>query len=291
MNMLGHTKVLGVLGHPITHSLSPVMHNAAIEALNIDYVYVPFHVLPEDLEQAVRGLRALSIAGVNVTIPHKEQIIEHLDEVGESAARIRSVNTVINCNGRLKGETTDGPGFLRSAEAAWGKFDGANVLILGAGGSAKAVAFALADAGCRIVIANRTTQRGVALAQALTEVFGDGRSTAVPLLSEELPDQVRGADVLVNTSSVGMHPDVDGIPLSPELLRRDLLVYDLIYNPAKTRLVREAEARGAHAVTGLKMLVYQGALSFEMWTGVEAPIEVMENALNAHFVQHQGSRT
>ena len=289
--MLGHTKVLGVLGHPITHSLSPVMHNAAIEALNIDYVYVPFHVLPEDLEQAVRGLRALSIAGVNVTIPHKEQIIEHLDEVGESAARIRSVNTVINCNGRLKGETTDGPGFLRSAEAAWGKFDGANVLILGAGGSAKAVAFALADAGCRIVIANRTTQRGVALAQALTEVFGDGRSTAVPLLSEELPDQVRGADVLVNTSSVGMHPDVDGIPLSPELLRRDLLVYDLIYNPAKTRLVREAEARGAHAVTGLKMLVYQGALSFEMWTGVEAPIEVMENALNAHFVQHQGSRT
>ena len=289
--MLGHTKVLGVLGHPITHSLSPVMHNAAIEALNIDYVYVPFHVLPEDLEQAVRGLRALSIAGVNVTIPHKEQIIEHLDEVGESAARIRSVNTVINCNGRLKGETTDGPGFLRSAEAAWGKFDGANVLILGAGGSAKAVAFALADAGCRIVIANRTTQRGVALAQALTEVFGDGRATAVPLLSEELPDQVRGADVLVNTSSVGMHPDVDGIPLSPELLRRDLLVYDLIYNPAKTRLVREAEARGAHAVTGLKMLVYQGALSFEMWTGVEAPIEVMENALNAHFVQHQGSRT
>ena len=289
--MLGHTKVLGVLGHPITHSLSPVMHNAAIEALNIDYVYVPFHVLPEDLEQAVRGLRALSIAGVNVTIPHKEQIIEHLDGVGESAARIRSVNTVINCNGRLKGETTDGPGFLRSAEAAWGKFDGANVLILGAGGSAKAVAFALADAGCRIVIANRTTQRGVALAQALTEVFGDGRSTAVPLLSEELPDQVRGADVLVNTSSVGMHPDVDGIPLSPELLRRDLLVYDLIYNPAKTRLVREAEARGAHAVTGLKMLVYQGALSFEMWTGVEAPIEVMENALNAHFVQHQGSRT
>ena len=285
MNILGNTKVLGVFGHPITHSLSPVMHNAAIEALNIDYVYVPFHVLPENLEQAVEGLRALSVAGVNVTIPHKERIIERLDEVGESAARIRSVNTVINEDGRLKGETTDGPGFLRSAEAAWGKIDGARVLILGAGGSAKAVAFALAGAGCRIVIANRTTERGVALAQALGEVFGQSRPTAVGLRGEELADEVRSAEVLVNTTSVGMYPDVDAIPLPPELLRRDLLVYDLVYNPSRTRLVSEAESRGAQAVTGLRMLVYQGALSFEMWTHVKAPVEVMENALNAHFAR------
>ncbi len=285
MNILGNTKVLGVFGHPITHSLSPVMHNAAIEALDIDYIYVPFHVLPEDLGQAVEGVRALGVAGVNVTIPHKEEIIGHLDDVGELAARIRSVNTVINRDGRLRGETTDGPGFLRSAEAAWGRLDGANVVVIGAGGSAKAVAFALADAGCSIVIANRTGQRGVELAKVLEEVFGQGRSTAVPLQGGELAERVRAADVLVNTTSVGMHPDVDGIPLPPELLRPGLRVYDLIYNPSTTRLVREAEAIGAHAVSGLKMLVYQGALSLEMWTGVEAPVDVMERALNAHFAE------
>ena len=275
MNVLGNTRVLGVFGHPIAHSLSPVMHNAAIRALNIDYIYVPFHVAPENLGDAVRGIRAMEIAGVNVTIPHKEHVIEFLDEVSDYSMQIRSVNTIINVDGHLRGDTTDGPGFLRSAEAAWGELNGCRALILGAGGSAKAVAFALAGIGCEIVIANRTRERAVELASGLGRVFETGTFRVAEPDGQAL---IPGVDLVVNTTSVGMHPDVDGIPIAPELLRPGLLVYDLVYNPARTRLVVEAERRGASAVTGLKMLVYQGALSFEMWTGIEAPVAAMERA-------------
>lgn len=278
MNVLGVTRVLGVFGHPIAHSLSPVMHNAAIRALNIDYIYVPFHVLPENLEQAIWGVRSLQIAGVNVTIPHKERIIPFLDEVSDYSRQIRSVNTVINRDGHLRGETTDGPGFLRSAEAAWGKLDGCRALILGAGGAAKAVAFALAGAGCEIIIANRTIERAVGLSDALSEVFKSGKFRVVSLDDKALGEEIPRIDLVVNTTSVGMHPDIDGIPIAPGLLRKGLLVYDLVYNPARTRLVCEAEERGASAITGLKMLVYQGALSFEMWTGIQAPVDIMEDA-------------
>lgn len=276
--MLGHTRVLGVFGHPISHSLSPVMHNAAIRALNIDYIYVPFHVMPGSLAKAVEGIRAMEITGVNVTIPHKEHVIEYLDEISEYSKRIRSVNTIINVDGHLRGDTTDGPGFVRSATAAWGKLDGCRTLILGAGGSAKAVAFALAEIGCEIVIANRTRERAVELAVGLREVFQAGKFGVVDLDGQALGEEIPKIDLVVNTTSLGMHPDVDGIPMPPDLLRPHLLVYDLVYNPARTRLVIEAERRGAKAVTGLEMLVYQGALSFEMWTGLEAPIAVMKEA-------------
>ncbi len=284
MNLLGSARVLGVFGHPVSHSMSPVMHNAAIRALNLDYVYVPFHVLPGNLGGAVDGIRALDIAGVNVTIPHKERIIEYLDEVGEHAKLIRSVNTVINENGRLRGETTDGPGFLKSAQAAWGNIDGSKVLILGAGGSAKAVAYALAGVGCKIVVANRTQARAQELVGGLTAVFGDEAARAAGLQRDVLSEEMRDTDLVVNTTSVGMHPDDDGIPIPPDLLHPGLLVYDLVYNPLRTRLVGEADARGARAVTGLKMLVYQGALSFEMWTHKEAPIAVMEEAVMRQFM-------
>jgi len=278
VNVLGHTKVLGVYGHPIAHSLSPVMHNAAIRALNIDYIYVPFHVLPENLPRAVDGIRALGIAGINVTIPHKERVIEYLDEVSEYSKQIRSVNTIVNMDGRLKGDTTDGPGFVRSAEAAWGKIDGCRTLILGAGGSAKAVAFALARIGCEIVIANRTHERAVELVESLGKVYEAGTFRAVELGGQALREEIGKTDLLVNTTSVGMYPDADSIPIPPDLLRGNLMVYDLVYNPGRTRLVMEAEKRGARAVSGLKMLIYQGALSFEMWTGMEAPVDVMEEA-------------
>ena len=278
MNVLGNTRILGVFGHPIAHSLSPVMHNAAIRALNIDYIYVPFHVMPENLEDAVAGIRAMEISGVNVTIPHKEAVIEHLDEVSRYSMRIRSVNTIVNVDGRLKGDTTDGPGFLRSAEAEWGKLNGCKTLILGAGGSAKAVAFALAEIGCEIVIANRTRERAEELAGCLGEVFEAGKFRVVGTDGQALTEGLSGVELVVNTTSVGMHPEVDGIPMPPDLLRPNLLVYDLVYNPARTRLVIEAEEHGAKALTGLKMLVYQGAISFEMWTGIEAPVDVMESA-------------
>ena len=283
MIILGRTKVLGVFGHPVAHSLSPLMHNAAIEALNIDYVYVPFHVLPEDLEAAIRGVRALNVAGVNLTIPHKERVIEFLDEVSESAASIGSVNTVVNRDGRLLGESTDGPGFLKSIEAQWGKIDGSRVLMLGAGGSAKAVAFALVRAGCELVVANRTAERAAKLVESVSAAFSGGVTRTVGLQREELGEEVGKADLLVNTTSVGMHPDEDSIPLPPDLLRPGLLVYDLVYSPLRTRLIEEAESRGARAANGLGMLVHQGALSFEMWTGRQAPVDVMERAIRSEL--------
>lgn len=272
-----------MFGHPVSHSMSPVMHNAAIEHLRIDYVYVPFHVLPAALERAVGGVRALDIAGVNITIPHKERVISFLDEISDQACQIGSVNTVVNRDGRLSGDTTDGPGFVRSVEAVWGAIDGARVLILGAGGSAKAVSFALARLGCRLVIANRTRERGAELAHSLMAAFGENAARSVGLERDELTREIEDADLLVNTTSVGMSPAVGGIPIDPDLLRPGMMVYDLVYNPLRTRLVEEAESRGARAVSGLGMLVYQGALSFEMWTGAEAPVEVMEKAALGHF--------
>jgi len=281
VNVLGSTCVFGVFGHPVSHSLSPTMHNAAIEALGIDCVYVPFHVLPDDLPKAVDGVRGLGIVGVNVTIPHKERIVELLDEVGDYATRIGSVNTVTNREGFLRGDSTDGPGFLRSAETAWGSLSGCRTLILGAGGSARAVAFALAERGCEIVIANRTRERAVELVEGLKAVYRGGKFEAAGLRREALADAVATADLLVNTTSVGMHPDTDEIPLPPDLLCPNLMVYDLVYTPVRTRLVQEAERAGARAMTGLSMLVHQGALSFEMWTGIEPPVDIMQQAVRA----------
>lgn len=288
MNILGSTRVLGVFGHPVEHSLSPIMHNAALEALNIDSIYVPFHVLPENLAEAVDGIRGLNIRGVNVTIPHKQQVIRYIDEVSEHAMQICSVNTIINEDGHLRGDSTDGVGFLRSAQASWGKLDGCRTMVIGAGGAAKAVSYALAEVGCKITIANRTHERAKELAGGLNEVFGSSASKAIELQREELAEEIKNVDLLVNTTSVGMHPDVNGVPLPPDLLHSGLLVYDLVYNPLKTRLVSEAEGKGARAMTGLKMLVYQGAASFEMWTGVPAPVDVMERALLEHFGRENG---
>jgi len=278
VNVFGTTTVLGVFGHPVSHSLSPLLHNAAIRALKIDYIYVPFHVLPCDLPGAISGVRALQIAGVNLTIPHKERVIELLDEVGEHAARIQSVNTVINRDGWLCGESTDGPGFMRSAEAEWGSLRGARVLLLGAGGAAKAVAYALAESGCEVTVANRTPERAEALVNGLNTVLGRQAVRSVAMTSENLSAEIGNADLLVNTTSVGMSPELESIPIDPELLHKGLLVYDLVYSPPRTRLMAEAEARGAKAVNGIGMLVHQGAISFQMWTGLEPPIMVMQEA-------------
>lgn len=275
------------------------MQNAALRAMDLDFVYVPFHVLPEKLEEAVAAIRALDLAGVNVTIPHKERVMSFLDQIGEGARVIGSVNTIVNQGGHLRGESTDGPGFLRSIEAEWGSaqgvkpaqgIDGHKAVILGAGGSAKAIAFALAGAGCDLVIANRTRERAEDLSKALNGVVGQGKSRAVGLDGEVLAEVIREADLLVNTTSVGMYPDIDSIPVDPELLHSGLSVYDLVYNPPETRLTAQARKRGCRAMTGIKMLVHQGALSLEMWTGQKAPADVMENAVLECFARTASAR-
>lgn len=279
MRISARTKILGVFGDPVGHSLSPVMHNAAIEALGIDYLYLPFHVTSEGLPGAIAGVRAMEFAGVNCTIPHKEAVGALLDDVSESAKILESVNTVINRGGKLFGDSTDGPGFLRSVEEHWGKIDGCRALVLGAGGSSKAVCFALAGQGCKIRIANRTFARGAELANKLNSICGGGTADVVELSPESLERTVHGTDILVNTTSVGMWPKETVTPIEKSYIRNHLLIYDLVYSPNPTRLVAEAREVGAKAECGLGMLVWQGALSFEMWTSCPAPVTIMRDSL------------
>jgi shikimate dehydrogenase len=225
----------------------------------------------------VRGIRSLGIIGVNLTIPHKERVIELLDWVSEDALSIRSVNTIHNCDGVLKGYSTDGPGFLRALEASGKSPEGSKAVVLGAGGSARATVCALAKAGAEVTVVNRTESRAVELCEQMRSVNVAVRPVALD--SAEAMRAVRDADLLVNCTPVGMHPHTDAQPVPSEWLHAGLFVYDQIYNPLETRLLKAAKSAGAETANGVKMLVFQGAISFEIWTGQPPPIGVMEEAV------------
>ena len=250
------------------------MHNAAFRKLLLDFIYVPFDVRPENLEAAVNGIRALGMVGVNVTIPHKERIIGFIDWVSEDARRIGSVNTVHNVEGILKGYSTDGPGFIRALEAAGKSPNGSRAVVLGAGGTARATIYALVTGGATVTVANRTYSRAVELSESLNAVIGCEKT--VPVELENAREAILDADLLVNCTSVGMYPHVDTQPIPSEWLHPKLFVYDQIYNPLETRLLAAAKSIGARAANGAGMLVYQGAISFEIWTGQSPSIDVME---------------
>lgn len=277
----GETKVVGVFGYPVRHSLSPAMHNAAFQELGLDFVYVPFNVHPDNLEAAVRGIRALQIVGVNVTIPHKESVIRFLDWVSPEAQQISSVNTVHNSEGLLRGYSTDGQGFIESLGQMAAEVVGKKVVVLGAGGSARAIVNALAVRGCQVTVANRTLSRAIEMVEALKAKLGEHPIHAVQIESEEARHAVEGANFLVNCTSVGMFPHTDEQPVPSEWLHKGLLVYDLIYNPMETKLLQAARKVGCKVMNGIKMLVYQGAISFRIWTGLEPPIKAMEEAVVA----------
>jgi shikimate dehydrogenase len=270
--------VLVVYGHPIGHSLSPAMHNAALGHLDLDYVYLPFDVDPLRLERSIQAIRALGIAGVNVTIPHKENVATFLDEISQESKLIGSVNTICNRDGRLLGESTDGRGFLAAIRAAGTEVNGKRAVVIGAGGSARAVLYALVTNGAQVTVVNRTLERGEELARRINEITSPGSVSAKPLTSNSLKETVESANILVNCTSVGMWPETDATPCPGEILHSRLFVYDLIYNPLRTKLICDAERVGATAINGLEMLIYQGAASFEMWTGRQAPIDVMRKA-------------
>jgi len=253
------------------------MHNAAFRSLDMDWVYVPFPVRPEKLGRAVRGLEALNVRGVNVTIPHKEAVIEYVDELHETASLIGAVNTLEFDDGTVRGYNTDADGCLRALEEVT-SVRNSSVLILGAGGAARACAFRLALAGASgILILNRTPERAHSLAGDIGEKLGfDVSSGGYDLILEAAVD----ADIIIDTTPVGMHPHTDDEALvTAELMHEGMVVYDLVYNPIRTVLLREAEKASAVPVSGLKMLVYQGAESFRIWTGRKAPVDVMEEAV------------
>lgn len=266
-----------LIGYPVGHSMSAVMHNAAFQELGLDFRYELHPVKPEELGRFVSStMRTSDVRGASVTIPHKVSVVSHLDEVDAVAMSIGAVNTIVNDDGWLKGYNTDGIGAMRSLEEAFGDLHGAKVVILGAGGAARAISYYLSTVVGELVILNRTFERAEELADAIIE-YSECRSTisALRLCSEGLGRALDGADVIINATSVGMKPNIDATPIDSKLLRSDLLVLDIVYNPPKTRLLREAEAAGARTLTGVGMLVYQGVAAFKLWTGMDAPEETM----------------
>jgi shikimate dehydrogenase len=280
ININTSTKLFAVFGHPVGHSMSPPMQNAALAEMGLNAVYLAFDVPPEQLEPALRGLAAAGAAGVNLTIPLKESVVPLLDWVNPEAKRIGAVNTVKIAGSRLEGYNTDAPGFLASLRAAGFDPAGQQCAVLGAGGSARAVALALVSAGARLILVNRTVERAAELARILRDE-GKGSVSYVALGdAPALERALAAAALLVNTTPMGMAPHADDpLPVPDATLHSNLLVYDLVYNPAETRLLAEARRRGARGVNGIGMLAHQGALALEIWTGRPAPVRTMEAAL------------
>jgi shikimate dehydrogenase len=272
------TGLVALLGYPVEHSLSPRMHNAAFAATGLDMVYLAFAVTAAGLPAALAGLQALGFKGANVTVPHKEAVMRHLNVIEPVAARIGAVNTIVNDGDRLIGYNTDAGGFLCSLREAGFDPAGKTAAIIGAGGAARAAAFALASAGCAgLTIANRTLARARELAGAMEEQ--PLPVTACSLEGEALRPLLAGSHLVVNTTSAGMWPEVNSVPLPTTWLQEGQWVYDLVYNPLETRFLQEARQRGCCTVSGLEMLLYQGAAAFTLWTGKTAPVPVMAAAL------------
>ena len=265
------TKVVGVIGYPISHSLSPQMHNSAFAHLDLNYIYVAWEVAPRNLKLAMDGVRGLGIVGLNVTIPHKEKVSEFLDVLSEEAEMVGAVNTVQNLNGSLIGYNTDVEGFKRALGI---DVRGKRAVLLGAGGAGRAVAYSLVSSGASCIILNRTEERARELAEKYKNL---GEIEGRALTPSNLKEAMRGTDILVNATSLGMKgEEIEGVG---EVLDEGILVMDLVYNPRETPLLRVAREKRAKVVEGWKMLLHQGAFSFEIWTGRKAPFEVMERVL------------
>jgi shikimate dehydrogenase len=274
----GKTSVFGIIGDPVEHTLSPGMHNAAFDKLGLDHIYVPFHVKAEELEHAINGAFALSIKGLNVTIPHKTEVIKYLDYLDIAAGLIGAVNTIeFGENGAI-GHNTDGIGAVRAIEEV-NSVKNKKVMILGAGGAARAISFQILLSGAEsLVISNRTIEKASELRNDLVEKLEP--DVKVTDLGDELEKELKDTDILVNTTPIGMYPNISQKPLvTADMMHEGLIVNDIVYNPLKTGLIVEAEKAGAETISGVKMLMYQGVEAFKIWTGIEPPIEVFQRAL------------
>jgi len=279
----GKTVVCGLLGYPVAHSFSPEMHNRAFEKLRLNWAYLPFEVNPKYLAQAVEGVRSLNIVGVNVTVPHKERVIEFLDEVTRTAKAIGAVNIIMNDNGKLIGHNTDGVGFIKSLEECGFSATDKKVVVLGSGGAAKAVCVQLAIEGIAdITIVNRNIKKANNLAKFMSD-FKVNVSIVNWDQKDLIRDKMQKSDLIVQATSIGMHPDNALPPIPDGCFRERQMVCDLVYNPVETKFLQKAKHSGAIIVNGLGMLLYQGAAAFEMWTGKKAPIDVMKKVLVGKF--------
>jgi shikimate dehydrogenase len=271
------TKVCALIGDPVAHSLSPTIHNAAFKALGLNYAYVAFRVVDEELKDAISGCRSLGFIGFNVTMPHKTRVAPFLDVVDAAAQKIGAVNTVLNKGGELKGYNTDGLGALQALKEQGVSLDGTKVVLLGAGGAARAISYHIAGEVGELVILNRTERRATELAEELARHLGN-KIVGGHLRSDIARREICEADVLINATPVGMNPLSRSTPIDLRLIRPDLVVFDTVYDPPDTELLRRASAVGAKAISGICMLIHQGASSFKIWTGREAPLDLMRRA-------------
>jgi shikimate dehydrogenase len=277
------TTLCAVIGDPVKHSLSPQIHNAAFREANLDLAYVAFHVKKGDLERAIGGVRSLGLRGLSVTIPHKVDILPYLDAIDQVAANIGSVNTVVNRNGHLTGYSTDGPGALRALEAGGCEVAGKNTLLLGSGGAARAIAFSLAsvDPLPEVTILGIELEELAELEKDLSE--RTSLSTKVQPWSEEnLVRACSSCNLIINATPIGMTPEINKSPVPRELLNENHAVFDIVYNPFETELLKDTKHAGARAIPGIGMFVQQAAIQFELWTGKTAPLPLMtETVTNA----------
>jgi len=274
----GKTKVVGVIGHPIEHSMSPPMHNNAFKQFNMDYVYVAFHVLPENIEKLMESCKTLDIIGLNVTIPHKTAVIPLLDEIDSTAEKIGAVNTIRFKNGIAKGFNTDGIGAIRSIQK-YTTLEGKKVLILGAGGASKAIAFTLINENINsLVIANRSKENACKLIENIRKQCDFENISYVDI--KEAHNMVEDADIIINTTPIGMYPNHEvEPPIKTDKITEKHVVMDVIYNPLETEFLKESRLNGATTINGTSMLINQGLESFEIFTGCKASYESFEEAL------------
>ena len=276
-------ELTGVFGDPVDDNPTGVVEEAAFAAKNLNYRYLTIKVLPEDLETAMKSVRIFNMRGINLTMPHKIKVLPYLDELSPAAEIIGAVNTVIHKEGKLYGENTDGKGFVTALKETGESLDGKNVTILGAGGAARAIAVECALNGAKhIAVVNRNTEKGQELASLLNKNT-DAKAEFVFWDKEvKIPE---GTEILINATSVGFSPDVNSRPdIDYNTVFEDMCVCDVVFNPAETLFLKAAEEKGAKTVNGLGMLVQQAALNFTLWTGEEAPVETMREALKREFV-------
>ncbi|MCX7918569.1 MAG: shikimate dehydrogenase [bacterium] len=289
MNISGTTQLIGLFGYPVKHTFSPIIHNAAFTFLGLDFVYIPFSIPPERLNLAMKAIVPLGFKGLNITIPHKETVIPLLDEISPTAELIGAVNTIkIDAQERLIGYNTDGVGFITALLSELNMvIEGKTMVLLGAGGGARAVGIQSALSNLKaIYIMDIVKERAQKLVADIKR--SNPKVAAESIEFVDLQSVLSKADILVNATPIGMQPE-DPLLIQPEWLNKELKVFDLIYNPLETKLVRTAKERGCSATNGLRMLIEQGAAAFEIWTGIQPPVEIMQQAILDYLARSKQS--
>ena len=286
-NKFSHsTQIVGVVGHPIKHSFSPLIHNISFELSGLNYIYLPFDVPMNNLKDALRGMLALGIKGFNVTIPHKEKIAQYMKDISEEASIVGAVNTVVNEDGILHGYNTDVHGIIETLLPYKDEIAGADVTVIGGGGAARSAIYALIRHFKveRLNIVNRTEQKAESLKEYFVTKMLYNNIKTYELVPPDLISVFRNSKLIINTTPVGMSPEVDDSATTiAESFTKDQIVFDVIYNPMKTKLLDIAASQGAKTINGLKMLVEQGAKSYELWTGEKMPVNKVLKALESYL--------